>query len=82
MPTFHLEHADRLAALEHLEGRAIIERDRGEIDLDAAARDELDRGLQNRERAQAEKVEFHETRGLDPFHVELRDQHPRTRIAR
>ena len=36
-PAFHLEHADRLAAPQHLVGLRVIERDLAEIDRDRRA---------------------------------------------
>ena len=44
-------------------------------------RDQLDRGLQHRQRLQAEEVELHQPGRLDPFHVELGDRHVGARIA-
>ena len=79
--TFHLEHADRLAAGHHLVGFLVVERQVGKIDVDAAALDELHRRLEHRQCLQAEEVELHEARGLDPFHVELGHRHQRFRIA-
>ena len=40
---FQLEHADRLAAPEHFVGLLVVERDLGEIDVDAALREQLRR---------------------------------------
>lgn len=79
--TFHLEHADGFAAREHLVGFGIIERNRREIDLDAALGNEIDGDLQHRQRLQAEEVEFDEAGAFHPFHVELGDRHIRARIA-
>ena len=44
-------------------------------------RQQRDRGLQHGERLEAEEVELHQPRLLDPFHVELGDRHQRFRIA-
>ena len=79
--TFHLEHADRLAARQHLVGLLVVERQRCELDLDAALGDEIDRDLEHRQRLQAEEVELDQTGLLHPFHVELGDRHVRARIA-
>ncbi len=79
--TFHLEHADRFAARQHLVGLFIVERDAGEIDADPALGDEIDGDLQHRQRLQAEEVELHQPRLLDPLHVELGDRHVGARIA-
>ena len=78
---FHLEHADRLAASEHREGLRVVERDRAEVDRDAAARDEVHRALQRRQRLEAEEVELDQSRRLDPLHVELGRRHRSLRVA-
>ena len=78
---FHLEHADRLAARQHRVGLLVIERDAGEIDRDPAPGDQLHREFEHGQRLQPEEVELHETRLLDPFHVELGHGHVRLRIA-
>ena len=44
-------------------------------------RTSLHREIEHGERLQAEKVELHQARGLDPFHVELGHRHQRFRIA-
>ena len=46
-----------------------------------AASSSSHRGLQHRQRLQAEEVELHQARLLDPFHVELGDRHVGLRIA-
>ena len=43
--------------------------------------DKLHGVRQHGQRLQAQKVELHEARRLNPFHVELRDRHFRARIA-
>ena len=73
--------ADRFTAPEHVKGTRIIKRDRREIDRDAALCQKLDGLLQNSESFKTQKVEFHEARGLDPFHIELGDKHIGFRIA-
>jgi len=40
--------------------------------LPRPARDEIEGALQHGERLEAEEVELHQPRLLDPFHVELR----------
>ena len=52
-----------------------------EVDLDAAPADQLRRPVEHGQRLQAEEVELHQPRLLDPFHVELGDRHVRARIA-
>ena len=79
--TFQLEDAHRLGAGEQRVGLLVVERDRRQIDVDAALLHERDGGLQHRERLEAEKVELHQPRLLDPLHVELGDRHQRFRIA-
>ena len=54
---------------------------RGEIDLDAAPADQLDRAFEHGQRLQAEEVELHQPGLLDIFHVELGDRHVGARIA-
>ena len=78
---FHLEHAHRLAALHRRVGRRIVEGQGGEIDDDAALGQEVRAAAQQRQRLQAEEVELHQARGLDPLHVELGHPHPGLRIA-
>ena len=78
---FHLEDADGLAAREHCVAFGVVERNAQKIEIDAASGDEIYRRLQNSERRQAEEVEFHQSRLLDPFHVELGDRQLRFRIA-
>ena len=78
---FHLEHAHRLAAPEHVVGALVVERDLVDLDVDAALREQVHRGGQRRQRLQAEEVELHEARRLDPFHVELGGGHVGARIA-
>ncbi len=78
---FHLEHADRFAAPEHRVGLRIVERDLAKVDRFAAPGDEVDRALEHGQRLQAQEVELHQARLLDPFHVELGRRHRRFRIA-
>ena len=54
---------------------------RSEIDLDAAPADQPHRGLQHRQRLQAEEVELDQPGLLDQLHVELGDRHVGARIA-
>ena len=49
--------------------------------VDAALAHERDRRLQHGQRLEAEEVELHQARLLDPFHVELGHRHQRFRIA-
>ena len=79
--TFQLEDAHRLGARQHGVGFFVVERDRRKIDLDPALAQQRHRRLQHRQRLEAEKVELHQARLLDPFHVELGHRHVRFRIA-
>ena len=78
---FHLEHADRFAARQHGESRRIVEGDRHQVQIDVPAVEELHGMLEHRQRLQAQKVELHQSRLLDPLHVELGDRERRARIA-
>ena len=78
---FHLEHADHLAARQHLVRFWIVERDAQQIDLDAAPLHQLDRDVEHRQRREAEEVELHQACLLDPLHVELGHRHVGFRIA-
>ena len=79
--TFNLEHADGVAARQHLVRFGVVERQGGQIDVDAAPFHQLDREIEHGERRQAEEIELHQSRRLDPFHVELGDRHDGFRIA-
>ena len=80
--TFELEHADRIGPGEQLVGLAIVERDLGEVDVDAAAAlDELHGLLQDRQGLEAEEVELHQARRLDQLPVVLGDGEARLGIA-
>ncbi len=79
--TFHLEHADRFAARQHLVGLGVVERDARQVELDAALADEAHRRFQHGQRLEAEEVEFDQARRLHPFHVELGHRHVGFRIA-
>ena len=79
--TFQLEDANRFGAREHGIGFFVVERDGREIDVDVALAQQRDRGLQHGERLEPEKIELHEARLLDPFHVELGHRHVGLRIA-
>ena len=74
--------ADRLAARQHLEGRAVVERDarRGRFRCRALA-SRSTAVLQHGQRLQAEEVELHQAGRLHPLHVELGDRHVGLRIA-
>ncbi len=78
---FNLEHADHLAARQHLIALGVVDRQRREIDMDVARLEQLARDVEHGQRLQAEEVEFHEAGRLDPFHVELGHRHVRLRIA-
>ncbi len=79
--TFQLEDADRFRARQEIVGFLVVERNAGKVDVDAALLDEPRRGLQHGQSGEAEEIELHQPRLLDPFHVELRHQRVRFRIA-
>ena len=78
---FQLEDADRFSPRQLVVGFLVVERDRRQIELDAALLQQPHRGLQHRQRLQPEEVEFDEAGLLDPFHVELGHRHVGFRIA-
>ena len=77
----HLEHRDRVGGGVDLVGLRVVERDRPDVEADAARLQEVDGVLDHRQRLQAEKVELHQPRFLDPLHVELGRRHVRARVA-
>ena len=78
---FQLEHAGRVRPRDHLEGSGVIERQALQVDLDAPDLQQVDGGLQDGKRLQAEEIEFDQAGLLDILHVELADRHVRARIA-
>ena len=78
---FHLEHADDVAAGQHLITRRVVDRQRVQVDMDVALLEQLHRDVERGQRLQAEEVELHQTRRFDPFHVELGHRHVGFRIA-
>ena len=66
---------------ERLVGLRVVERQGREVDLDALAPDQIDGGAQHGQRLEAEEVELHQARLLDPFHVVLGHAHAGLRIA-
>ena len=66
---FKLEHTGAISPGQQLETLTIVERQLGDIDL--VATDEVAGLLDHRQRLEAEEVELHEPRRLDPLHVEL-----------
>ena len=73
--TFQLENTDRFGTREHRVGFFVVQRNRRQIDLDAALAKHRRRLVQHGERLKTEKVELHQARLLDPFHVELGHRH-------
>ena len=57
---FQLEDAHRSAAAQHLVGRLVVERDRGEVDLDPGLAQNFARIVEHGERLEAQQVELHE----------------------
>ena len=69
-----LEHADRVAAGEHLVGLRVVERQRRHVRARAArALDDVQRVLDDVEVAQAQEVHLQQAELLDGLHRELRD---------
>ncbi len=79
--TFQLEDTDRFGTREHGVGFFVVERDRRQIDLDAALAQERRRLIQYGKRLEPKKIELHQARLLDPFHVELGHRHVGLGIA-
>ena len=70
-----LEHAGGVAAGEHLVGLLVVERQLVDLDADAARLlDDLERGLDDVQVAQAEEVHLEQAELGDVVHVELRDE--------
>ncbi len=78
---FKLENPHRIAALHELVDLCVIERQKRKIDLDVAPFEQIGGLLENRQRLEAEKVEFDEAGAFDIFHVVLRNRHVRPRVA-
>ena len=61
-PRLHLEHPDRVGALQHLVHRGLGQVQLGQVDLDALVLgDQVDGVVQRREHAEPEQVELHQT---------------------
>ena len=76
-----LEDAGRLARREQLEGLRVVERDRVEIDGDAAmVLHEVDRLAEDRQVREPQEVELEQPQGLDRVHLVL--GHQRIRVGR
>jgi hypothetical protein len=56
-----------LAARQHLVARRVVERQRRQIEIDAALLEQLHRDVEHGQRLQAEEVEFHEARLARPI---------------
>ncbi|MET3868693.1 hypothetical protein ABIC20_006002 [Methylobacterium radiotolerans] len=78
---FHLEHADRLAPAHGPVGVRVVERQRGEVDVDAALLEEIRAAAQHGQGLEAQEVELHQPRLLDPLHVELGHAHAGLRVS-
>ena len=73
-PALHLEHADRVGRLEHLEDLRDVLRQPVEIEADrAVVLDELERLVHRREHPEAQQVQLDELERLDVALVELDD---------
>ncbi len=77
---FHLEHRDRLRTGVERIGYRVIQRDQVDIDRHPPRRQKVQRVPDHRQRLQAQEVELHQPRRLDPFHVELGRGHVRPRV--
>ena len=78
---FELEHAHRVARLHQFVDLGIVERQLGQVDVDLAPLEQVDRLLEHRQRLEPEEVELDQSRALDILHVVLRHRHVRARIA-
>ena len=78
---FHLEHADHIAARQHLVAGSIIHRQRRQVDIEVALLEQLHRDIEHGECFQSQEVELDEARGFDPLHVELGNRHVGLRIT-
>ena len=78
---FQLEHANCVTNRQHFKSFGIIKRYRVKINVNAALGNEFNRSLKHSECFQPQKVKFDKPRLFNPFHVELRYWHVRTRIT-
>ena len=78
---FDLEHPHRVAARQEFVGGGVVERQCRQVELNAARGEQLEGPRQHRQGLEAEEVELHQPRELDPFHVELRDRDVGARVA-
>ena len=70
---FELEYAHRLAAVEQVEGRLVVERDLGDVETRLVPADVLHSLMDHGEVSQAEEVHFQKAHLSDGTHVVLRD---------
>jgi hypothetical protein len=79
---FELEHAGGAAGAEQAVGVLVVERQRVDVDVDAAPRlDRLHRVGDDRERGEAEEVHLEHPGLLERDHVVLRDHHALVAVA-
>ena len=78
---FDLEHSHRVTPRQEFVGGGVVERQCRQIELDPARGEQLEGPRQHRQGLEAEEVELHQPRELDPFHVELRDRDVGARVA-
>ena len=76
---FHLEHARRIAAAEHLVGLPVVER-QGEQVGPRLLRHAFERAMEHRQRLETQEVEFHQPRKLGVLHRELGRRQVRARV--
>ena len=65
--TFHLEHADCLAARQRVVGLRVVERHLGQIEIDAATPHQLDRAVEDGELVSPRKSNFTRPAGSTHF---------------
>ena len=78
---FQLEHAHRFAGCQKTVGLLVIQRHFLDLDMDALARDQFQRRVDDGQRLEAEEVELHQPGFFHHLHVELRHRHVGARIA-
>ncbi len=78
---FKLEHADGRALAEHCKGLFVIERQIVRVDVAAGVADETRSPVDDRQRLEAEEIEFDEACRLHPLHIVLGGGKVRARIA-
>ena len=78
---FELEHANGLAAPQHLVRRRVVERQRRRVDLDAALAQQPAGAVEHGEGLESEEVELDQPGALGIVHGELGHRHVRAWVA-